>query len=420
MCMYVSNLANINRKEIVESNKSKWKPLYVILCGICSEFVINKLSMNDDDLIYHQIRSYYVNGDISSRKLLEQFKIMDDLSPILKDIDISDTSMPNYEKITNTIKWDFKDNHNSFTINGFAFETPCTFLKQQIVDGNTYCLSYIEINKKPRFTTIQCDHDEYESIEEADRVFEEINGNKSVTSKKDLMDDETFFNLTNELRTADNDQRTAITSGIDKNLLIIAGAGSGKTRSLVGRLTYLHLVKQIPIGRIILLSYTNAATSSMKQAAIKQLDAAYLRNETETQKRTYINGSTIDAFFKRIIEEEWAEMGFTRKPGFYYNKKKDENYRLEMLSSVLKENHMLDLINEKKDISSLYRDLCNHAKGIYVNTPGIDSVLKLLIDKQIEESSIIDFVFADASWIRPYQTEIMNYSRKYVPDSIVS
>lgn len=392
MVTLLSNLANINPKETVEYSKSKWKPLYAILCGICSEYTINELKVNDDDLIYHQICSYYKDGDISSKKLLEQFKIMGDLNPLLANIDLNDTSVENYDKITNMIKWESDDECNYYTIDDFSFTAPHSFLIQHSYGGKIYCLSYTENDETPKYASIHCDHDDYNYKQDAEVLFDKKEDSKPSSLKRESMDDETFFNLTNELRTSDSDQRKAIKAGIDKNLLIIAGAGSGKTRSLVGRLTYLHLVKQIPISRIILLSYTNAATNSMKMAAMKQLDAAYMKYEANSNSKPYINGSTIDAFFRRIIDDEWAEIGFARKPDFYFDPE-NEDYRHDMLQKVLKENHMLDLITAKRDIKTLYKSVLNHAKDIYVNIPGIDSVLSLLVEKQIEECSVIDFDF---------------------------
>ena len=52
----------------------------------------------------------------------------------------------------------------------------------------------------------------------------------------------------------------------DGPVLVIAGAGSGKTRSLIGRLSYLHLVKNIPLSRIELLTFTRSATRNMQNA----------------------------------------------------------------------------------------------------------------------------------------------------------
>ena len=50
----------------------------------------------------------------------------------------------------------------------------------------------------------------------------------------------------------------------NKNQLVIAGAGSGKTTTIVGKVKYLLLTKQYKPEDILLLSFTNASASEMK------------------------------------------------------------------------------------------------------------------------------------------------------------
>ena len=54
-------------------------------------------------------------------------------------------------------------------------------------------------------------------------------------------------------------------------LLILAGPGSGKTRTLIYRTAYLILVKEIPASDILLLTFTNKAAGEMKQRLAKIL-----------------------------------------------------------------------------------------------------------------------------------------------------
>ena len=56
----------------------------------------------------------------------------------------------------------------------------------------------------------------------------------------------------------------------NKNQLVIAGAGSGKTTTIVGKVKYLLLTKQYNPEDILLLSFTNASASEMKNRVKKE------------------------------------------------------------------------------------------------------------------------------------------------------
>lgn len=65
-------------------------------------------------------------------------------------------------------------------------------------------------------------------------------------------------------------QRQAV-EYIDGALLILAGAGSGKTKTLISRLAYLIGVVGIPPGSILCLTFTNKASNEMRERALNLL-----------------------------------------------------------------------------------------------------------------------------------------------------
>ena len=58
----------------------------------------------------------------------------------------------------------------------------------------------------------------------------------------------------------------------DKNILVAAAAGSGKTAVLVERIKRLVLEDKCPIDRMLIVTFTNAAAAEMRERISKVLE----------------------------------------------------------------------------------------------------------------------------------------------------
>lgn len=76
----------------------------------------------------------------------------------------------------------------------------------------------------------------------------------------------------NQLLHSLNDQQQRAATHIDGPLLILAGAGSGKTTTITTRLTYLLKEVGIPSSQTLTLTFTNKAAKEMRQRALSMLD----------------------------------------------------------------------------------------------------------------------------------------------------
>ena len=99
-----------------------------------------------------------------------------------------------------------------------------------------------------------------------------------------------LFNLTPE-------QKKAVTT-VDGPLLIIAGAGSGKTRVITQRIAYL-IQNKIPPEQILAITFTNKATAEMKHRVCQ-----YARGE-----QVWV--STFHAFCARILRRHAMHLGYS-------------------------------------------------------------------------------------------------------------
>lgn len=93
------------------------------------------------------------------------------------------------------------------------------------------------------------------------------NHNEKVFSNKKNY----FFDICGQIenKKLDDQQINSIVRK-NKNQLVIAGAGSGKTTTIIGKVKYLLLTKQYKPQDILLLSFTNSSASEMKERLKKE------------------------------------------------------------------------------------------------------------------------------------------------------
>lgn len=105
-----------------------------------------------------------------------------------------------------------------------------------------------------------------------------------------------------------NPQQQQAVKATEGPVLILAGAGSGKTRVLTYRVAYLISEKKIPPENILVLTFTNRAAGEMMQR-IRKL----LHHEPQTTNHEPIMG-TFHSFCARILRREGKTLGLP--PGF--------------------------------------------------------------------------------------------------------
>lgn len=127
--------------------------------------------------------------------------------------------------------------------------------------------------------------------------------------------------LQDVLGTASPEQRAVIDAGIDEDVLVVAGAGSGKTFTMTGRIISLIVRGGVPRSRILGLTFTRAAAAELLSRVSAVVDAASgdgvggeagrergagLRVESMVMKPRV---STYDAFFQSIVAQYGALIG---------------------------------------------------------------------------------------------------------------
>lgn len=102
-----------------------------------------------------------------------------------------------------------------------------------------------------------------------------------------------------------NPQQSAAVAHCDGPLLVLAGAGSGKTRVIVEKIAHLIQSGRYPARRIAAITFTNKAAKEMRERLGKRLRGALAEGEGPTV-------CTFHALGLRIVQIEHAKLGLRR------------------------------------------------------------------------------------------------------------
>lgn len=100
----------------------------------------------------------------------------------------------------------------------------------------------------------------------------------------------------------------------DGPVLVIAGAGSGKTRVLTTRIAYLILEKQVNPSEIVAITFTNKAAGEMKERLIKMVG----------EEANLIWASTIHSMCVRILRNNIDKIGYDSNFTIYDEQDKEK------------------------------------------------------------------------------------------------
>lgn len=190
-----------------------------------------------------------------------------------------------------------------------------------------------------------------------------------------------------------NQQKAIDTS--NTNIIVSAGAGSGKTAVLVERV-YKHILKDhFNIDEMLVVTFTNAAAFEMKKRIRKKLQAD--NNLTKEEKLKQIN--KIDSSF--IMTFDAYALSLVKK--YHYLLDVDKNVKIidssilnikinELLDKVM-ENHYLNMDSK---FSKLVKDYCvnndNKIRDLVIN---VNRKLNMIYDRDNYCKNYIDNYYSD-------------------------
>src|SRR6266513_1372371 len=178
-------------------------------------------------------------------------------------------------------------------------------------------------------------------------------------------------------------QREAVTHG-DGPLLILAGAGSGKTRVLTHRVAYLIRDLAVPAKAILAVTFTNKAAKEMRERLDRLVGKERLAELTV---------GTFHGFCARLLRREGPVVGIDRSFAIY-----DEADQRAVLRQHMAETNASEKVFAPGAISNVISSAKNELKGpadLTANPKGqLDRIAAIVwkrYDELLRENNAVDF-----------------------------
>jgi len=209
-------------------------------------------------------------------------------------------------------------------------------------------------------------------------------------------------------------QQEAVTFG-DGPLLILAGAGSGKTRALTFRAAYLILEKRIPPENILLLTFTNKAAGEMKDRIKKLIENSQLDN---LKIRNSPFAGTFHSFCAKVLRVDGHLLGIA--PNFVIYDEADQIeaikeviLKLDFLTKDFKPSSVLTTISQAKNELISETEYPQYCRGPWQK--GVAQIY-LKYQKFLHENLAVDFddlIFKVVDIFRKFPEVLGKYQNKY-------
>src|SRR5690554_22270 len=170
-----------------------------------------------------------------------------------------------------------------------------------------------------------------------------------------------------------NEQQKAAVLAVEGPVMVFAGAGSGKTRTLTYRVAYMIDACNIKPYNILAITFTKKATNEMKERLIELIGPfAY-----------EVTISTFHSLCARILRKEITHLGYARNFNIL-----DEEEQLKVINDVLKENN----IDKKKYPGRYMQRVIKFSKSFNVLPEDLyERNVYNMYEEKMQELNLLDF-----------------------------
>jgi DNA helicase-2/ATP-dependent DNA helicase PcrA len=184
-----------------------------------------------------------------------------------------------------------------------------------------------------------------------------------------------------------NIQQRAAVEQAEGPLLILAGAGSGKTRVITYRIAHLIETKGVPPQSILAVTFTNKAAAQMKERVAKLLSAG------AELPRGGPHVSTFHSFCVSVLRRHIDHLGYSRDFSIY-----DDDDQQKLMKTCIQELGLGEQITSPRSVLSKISYAKNHGmtpEMMYeqANTDPVEKIATLfgVYEKKLRQANALDF-----------------------------
>ncbi len=223
-----------------------------------------------------------------------------------------------------------------------------------------------------------------------------------------MLERNSFSSLDGQLIKLNPEQKKAVTT-TSGPILILAGAGSGKTRVLVSRIAFFVEKKKVDPGSILAVTFTNKAANEMKERVKLAIGANAFRGLTI---------STFHSLGVKILGEEIHRLGYSKKFTIY-----SQREQLSLVKTILNDlqSDSLDYKAEQylANISFAKNKFLEEIPDGFVDDTVFNTVLKEVYKTYNETLKIYnavdfdDLLFLPVKIFKLYQAVLEKYRERF-------
>lgn len=193
--------------------------------------------------------------------------------------------------------------------------------------------------------------------------------------------------------------------------IILAGAGSGKTRVLTYKVLYLMIEKKIAPESVLMITFTNKAAQEMKERMEKIISSQQLPGG-----RPWI--STFHSMCAKFLRIEGKHIGFSSKYAIYDSQDqldvvKEAMKRLELSIKDFKPSSVLATISQAKNELITATEYLNYARGYFQETVAKIYPMYQAILKENDALDFDDLILYTIKLFQENETILKKYQTRF-------